>query len=334
MKPIDKIKDLYIRFPEAKREFQNNALAGFCTYSFENLLKKLEELENFELPSLERFDGYVLFKLISPLPVKVLAEELSEELILFTFLRNSNDHDFSEKVKKITNKDLDLLSKSKSVAEKSSKEKNFSLITRNYQLYEQIMKEISSLPLERLLKNNSLPQFNWNENKLNKYSLCALTVEGISDSGFAKTWGCWYKNEGHIDLYLDAPVGICVLYKKIPNAFITFYSKNQETIFVPQIQGVRPHKISGEGLRNGRKSSRGLAVLDWRKLLIESIEEIGKKMNFQTIEIQSAHNNGWTKIDYRGDVKLPLERGIQIYDKEAERMGFTQREDKNWVRSL
>lgn len=334
MNPVDKIKELYLRFPEAKKELKTDALAGFCTYSFENLLKKLEELKDFELKSLESFDSYVLFKLIAPLPAEVIVKEIGEEIMLFTFLRNSYDAKFSEKIKKATNKDPDLLTKSLKVTERKFNEKNILLAVRNYHLYEQTITGIPSLNLEKLLKNNSLSKVKWNENKINKYRFEILTIEGVQNSGFAKTWGCWYGDEGNIDVYLDAPLGICLMYKERPNAFITFYTKNQETIFVPQIQGVRPHKISGEGLRNGRKSSRGLAVLDWRKLLIESVKEIGKQLNFRAIEIQSAHNNGWTKTDYRGDVKLPLERGIKIYDNEAERLGFTQRDDKNWYREI
>jgi hypothetical protein len=200
-------------------------------------------------------------------------------------------------------------------------------------LYHQIVPQID---LKQLLNNHSYPKMSKMKNKLDNYSLESLFAE-IGFEGSDQKWiDVESRNRGMVfQIYLDAPLGIILKYNEEPQAVVAFSPINRDVLQIYQLQGVVPKKFDDEGNVLIRGSSRGLSSYDWQVLLIDVVVDLAKRYNFKRIAIQSGYNNSWSKHNENGDLPhLPLELALQKYDAVAARLGFTQREDKNWYKAI
>jgi len=178
--------------------------------------------------------------------------------------------------------------------------------------------------LPTLLQENSNGNQLSNE-RLADYSLCPLRVNTRSPRGYAEEWYGKVIREKLYSLYLDCPTGITLMYKGKPNAIVGLYPCNESTLMIYQLQGVRPINIeTGE-----RASSRGIAPLDWQKLLVDIAVYIGNNMGFSTIGILGASNNPWVRLGH-----FTLEDAVEKYDNVATRLGFKPRSDGNFYMSI
>jgi hypothetical protein len=134
-------------------------------------------------------------------------------------------------------------------------------------------------------------------------------------------------------VYLDTVFGFGLMYRGEPNAIVGFYFAKPETLLIRQLQGIQA-RILDNGKVVGRRSSRGLAPLDWERFLVSYVEEWALQNGFPEIAILSGKKNSWIIPDDKGEVHLPLEKAIQRYDGTARRLGYVQRRDNNWYKKL
>ncbi len=146
-------------------------------------------------------------------------------------------------------------------------------------------------------------------------------------------WGYGYCREyddgsllgGAFKIYLDAPTGICLLYRNKPNAVVSFKKYAPSTLFIPQIQGVQQRTPNGMPLNK----SWGIEPFDWSALLVAITTVFARRCGFTTVSIQSATNNRWKTCD-----TALMKRLEKYYDNTAKHLGFEQREDKNWYKQI
>lgn len=155
------------------------------------------------------------------------------------------------------------------------------------------------------------------------YSLEELCAKMSWESGYEKTWGSKsVKNDGDktyaYKVYLDAPRGIGLMYKGILNAVVAGYAFDEKTLLIKQIQGVRMEIIQNNRCIGYGSSSRGLAPLDWQKLLVEIMEEFGRETGFRNMAIQPAAKSRWK-------TECNITKLYQNYDEVAERLWYRRR---------
>ena len=183
----------------------------------------------------------------------------------------------------------------------------------------------NSIDIFKLLKKNTKIGIKLSDKRISDYSfdIMVSNKEEKDGSGYVTEWDNTYNKKGNkkYNLYLDAPIGIGLFYKKEPNAIISFNSLNKNTIMIRQLQGIKPKKIAASGKTIGRSSSRGLVVLDWQKLLVNIVEYIGYKLNCIQIGMLNSNNIPSTK-PVCGKINLSLKEAITKYDDVALRLGF------------
>jgi hypothetical protein len=141
----------------------------------------------------------------------------------------------------------------------------------------------------------------------------------------------------YFSIYLDAPVGICLMYKDNPSALTSFMPETKDTLTIHQLQGIRPFRryYENEELKGKTISSRGTFGIDWQKLLVTYAENLAKKIGFKRIGIQGGHNNLWIKPNrYAEKAHITLEEALKSYDEVAERIGYAQENNKNWYKNV
>jgi hypothetical protein len=151
-------------------------------------------------------------------------------------------------------------------------------------------------------------------------------------------------------IYLDGPFGIGLFQGNVPLAILSFSLKDENTLFIHQIQAVSASYFD----RYGRTKKTGVEpithTLPWKENLYEIAVLLAKKYHCRGIELVSAENNKWTKyprteLVYDEFEKKTVERETavphlsltvakQIYDVFAEKNGFKQNEDGNWHKDL
>lgn len=148
--------------------------------------------------------------------------------------------------------------------------------------------------------------------------------------------GSWDKDPDiYCPIWLDAPFGIALTYKGLPQTIVSFAVSSNKELLIRQLQGATAHKVrrDDEGRRvvGERKSARGLPVLDWQRLMVNVTAQVAAGMGLETVGIQEAKKNYWTRR-YRDEEepRLPIEKAIQMYDQTAERLGFQRHEDGDW----
>lgn len=209
-------------------------------------------------------------------------------------------------------------------------------------MFEKVIRQVNNgfsqeTDLERLIELNSAA---WPLSPQQRYALGPLNTLSTSMQGYEATWNRkrFPDRRGNIavfDIYLDIPTAIGLFYDAIPQALAGFLATDPETLLVYQLQGVRPEIVDKHNCSIGYGSSWGLEPLDWKKLLVDCAENLARSVGFGRLGIRSGYHNGWTKkVNPDGTPKFPLQRALAIYDGTAERLGFTQEEDKNWYRPI
>jgi hypothetical protein len=164
------------------------------------------------------------------------------------------------------------------------------------------------------------------------------------DGGSVKGWETDKEKRVAYDTWLDSPSGFGLLYKGMPNAMAGIAMKGLDEVLLHQIQGVQAHRIDptqsaySDGYDLGRISSRGLAPLDWQKVLVTINEQIAGTLGHEKTGILAAENNVWIKKRMSRDTEphLPIEKAIQAYDVPAQRLGYTRGTEQkpNWHKTL
>lgn len=127
-------------------------------------------------------------------------------------------------------------------------------------------------------------------------------------------------------MYMDAPIGIILSYKNVPNAVLTFFPESPSFLLVHQIQGLSKKY---QDMKITKKRPKGLFDIEWRKAMLDFASYLASKANMG-IGIISAKNNPWTKPDSTGKYHLDFFHAKKIYDGLAVSNGLTIGDDGNF----
>lgn len=198
---------------------------------------------------------------------------------------------------------------------------------------------LEKVDLTRLLKDSAKPGVELSEKRIADYALIPLRAKEASSrpDGRAKDWDREVEAGIYVGIWLDAPTGFALTYKGRPNALVAVAASSPDGLMIHQLQGVQALKVDSNKKYSkdyviGSISSRGLAPLDWQKLLVQISEKVANGMGMTQLGIQGGDNNKWTKITCKGETSphLSKEAAIKAYDVPAERLGLIRGEDGNW----
>ena len=344
---VNKIRAAYKRFPDAATEYDLNytpkldqALDGLSSCPVTNFsVETLDLCPSDQVTSLSLALGH--------LPEKVLMNEFGRDafvwsLINFPYMRRSAE--LSRFLCKTSGTNLDLLEQQRLYARNVFARSQASSVIHGYDLVSDLKnKDVSDIDLPKLLRLSTDEGAKLSNEKISRYSLAVFSPrEPKLFYGYERTWGNEVIGNRWYTVYLDAPIGIGLMYEGIPSAVVSFGigDESPESLMIHQLEGIRPHllgeKTSDGGIPViGREQTRGLSPLDFRRLLVNLVEEIATQSGFTQVIVKSGHNNKWTREKYSdGAVHLPLERALKIYDDTASRLKYKQRADKNWCKYL
>jgi hypothetical protein len=121
---------------------------------------------------------------------------------------------------------------------------------------------------------------------------------------------------------------------------MSFLLPEEGKLLIVQLQGRKHTQVS-----DSTTSPHLLGELSesWKNVLISGAHAVAKSLRVDQLGIQSAQNNPWTKILYsewstealRGKPHLPLDTAQEVYDKTADKLGFSiQGNDKKFWKHL
>lgn len=205
---------------------------------------------------------------------------------------------------------------------------------------------LPAINLPQIIAANAAPDVGLKPKHIDRYSLMPLETKRYNeywDGGSVKGWD-GPDQDVIYEMWLDTPIGFTLLYKGLPNAIAGIAMHGDKELMIYQLQGVRGTVVDREQsvfssdryIR--RTSSRGLCMLDWRKVIVHIAEEIGKVVQAEQVGIQAGKNNVWTKPRMKDPLPhLTFDEASRLYDHIARRMGFskTMQDTKgNWHKSL
>jgi hypothetical protein len=297
-----------------------------------------ERLDSLEEKSEARKAAVML---LGSLPTKVLLGTYGEKVTAWTL---GND-DITRRTKDHT-EELDKLGFNGSLLLQAvALSRQFSQAPRSSELLAQqsVMETVlgnglDGLDLPELLGQAALPGVTLSEKRVSDYGLIRLASEfgRFCSGGMVYDWkgkdeievpGLYY------DLWLDTPVGFALTYMGHPQAIVGVQAKGDDELFIRQLQGT-------QGLRyedvedykrkiTGHKSARGLAPLDWRKLMVDTSAQLAGQLGFNSVGIVTGN-----KVPNTYQCYMNYAQAYRAYDAQADRLGFVQGNDNNWHKPL
>jgi hypothetical protein len=163
------------------------------------------------------------------------------------------------------------------------------------------------------------------ETKAKNYRHSSKTATGLAEvSGVNFN----YKGMG-TKPYLDKSFAVGLVYRGTLSAVAAAGIKQDRHLSIAQLQSVAPPANPDKGV--GKYDSGLHGGFLWRDTLVQAWTEIARKLGVSVLEVQGAVNNRWLGDEDDSDDYVEwYERFIKGYDEVAERMGFTQNDDKNW----
>lgn len=188
--------------------------------------------------------------------------------------------------------------------------------------------------IQELIKTNMKDGQQISNDVLTHYSIEYFIVEHNWSNGYERKW----QNEqpkgsrNEYNVYMDAPFGFGLMYQHAPIAVVGISFKERETLFIQQLQGVKPSIVDKDGIFIGKDNTWAIAHFYWPRVLVEYVSLWAEEHDFETIGIKSAKHNMWTG-------SVPQERLQRIYDKTARDRGFQRRKERdssqrNWYKAL
>lgn len=186
------------------------------------------------------------------------------------------------------------------------------------------------------------------EQRLGHYALIPIETDDYNNyysGGHVKGWSRDVSPTLAYNMWLDSPSGFALTYKGLPNAMAGLAMVGSDEVMLYQLQGVRGQRVDPTKSRYDEEhykesvSSRGLAPLDWAKVMTSVTERIAENMSLNSVAIQAAKNNVWIKKRMPRDTEphLPIEAARKVYDDNAARLGYEEQEDDeygNWHKTV
>ncbi|MFT4310134.1 MAG: hypothetical protein ACMXYC_00720 [Candidatus Woesearchaeota archaeon] len=164
------------------------------------------------------------------------------------------------------------------------------------------------------------------------FGVQGLRVEGEALVGWNHEWGELSIDPFFYEIFLDTPLAVGLTFKQHPLAVCGFFAHSQDMLFIKQIQGIQRQKIQ-QGYVSPVTPSEGFSLLDFRKTLVGIVEDIALQAGYTTVGIQCGDQNEYTK-EHRGKIPLDVKRSRNIYDKTAQRLGYSLAQDGNWYKEI
>ena len=346
------VSEIYAE-PELRQEFSYKwrselpfddmlLLADFAVAQ-EDPVSYLDELEDTD-----RNRHFEIKKLITELPAEVIYTNYGTEVLAWA-AANATFTDTSKRLYEGLEKHADI---DPVVFEKArlwewqqglnSKGKN---VLGQYRSMEYVLQGgLEKVDLDGILTRSALPGVELSQTRLKDYSLLPL----ISKESFAQPDGPakdWYYLQDDSDIFwgiwLDAPTGFALTYKGKPNAVVAMAKTDPSTLMIHQLQGVRAKRIDlsrkyEKDNVTGHVSARGLAPLDWQKVMVGVTEELAAGQDIPVLGLQAGKNNKWTKIIIDGETEphISEEVAMNAYDLPGKRLGFERGARDNWYRRV
>ena len=335
VKRIEALYEEYVGFWEKI----NRTHYDFSTYTLPKLHEELKPRKKVTGSSLDRlkFNSYLRELLLSLPPEKVL-KDLGKEVVLWAWVNSTIDDDLQGDFEQVIDNSLginmELLINARKAVWRDSRTRDFKQIMNLYTRLNGLETVLPMVPLFELLCTHASKEIMFSEEKREEYQL-----QPLMDRKLKKIHTMMYaiknKNQEKIfSIYLDAPGAFALCYKNEPQAVAAYTCSTPSTLLIPQLQGINWEFDRSNNIKK-KRHARGLVHLDWQASLVDIVAYIGRRQGFTQLGIQSGYNNDWTqKYDEKGKVHLPLDVALQKYDAVAERLGFIQREDKNWYKII
>lgn len=206
----------------------------------------------------------------------------------------------------------------------------------------------SDLDVPALIQSAAKPGVTLSPTRIDDYSLIPIEADPYNpcyDGGRVKGWHDDEVKQIAYQSWIDAPTGFALTYKGVPNAMAGVAMRGIDELMLYQIQGVQAKKIDPSKSRCssdyivGAVSSRGIAPLDWQKLIVSTTESMASSLGLTQTGIQAAANNVWAKPHLWNDTKphLTVEQATKAYDEPAKRLGYAKRSDdkkNNWHKTI
>ena len=197
------------------------------------------------------------------------------------------------------------------------------------------------LNLTNELRDAALEGVGISDHRAADYQVKPVTTDDDNPTGYIADARKELAPNIHYQIWLDAPVGVVLGYKGLPQAIVGLGINKGKELMIYQLQGLKgilgdPNLRDNEdGHELKRISSRGLMPLDWRKLMINLTTHLAENMGIGSVGIQAGNRNYWAKRILLGEKTphFPADAARKAYDLPAQRLGFTKGSDDNWHRS-
>ena len=332
--------------------FGKKAMRITPTFGDNRSLDNLARLVSIDTSGLENIDQHPhVDELCAVLPYLWngnVRTQYGEETLLLVIQKLQKNEPFGELVRRLRKSeviDFEQLAYATKAAQVGSRMRNIDVNVEretraNYFVLDRLKKEVQRCELEKILKGTA-KGIALSDKRLNDYQ-AEITIPLLT-YGKAKKWG-WFDEETMTcyKVFVDGMFGIMLMYKGKPNAIVSFMVDDCDKLKITQLQGIRPYLFAdGIDLKTPkdeipRGSSRGLAILDFRRTLLELGKYMCTTLGLDYVGIQSGHNNPRTREDPKdGKVHLTLRNALMVYDEFADDNGFTQDlRTKDWYRAL
>ncbi|MFH1174839.1 MAG: hypothetical protein V1725_06915 [archaeon] len=326
----EKIDELYAKDAAAERYLR-------MRFKGESLLQNIRANPpaDTSLQTLDRYEhAHDLSILLNNLPTSA-KEAFETQLLLWTYTQypftdEKNDETVALLAKRMRIS-ADRIESARLAAWRIFNTRSGALIKRTLDLEMDLTNHLDVPPLQEY----ALPGITLSPARLTQYGFIPMFARSYKKGDLLEEeWGEKRMGEKLFMIYLDTPCALALTYKDIPQALVGFIPSDERTLLIDQLQGVIPYFKNEQG-KYSKGSSRGLAPLDWTRLLVEKAEAIARSHDFSTLAIQSGENNQWARRP-KGDgtSNLPYEKALERYDDLAARLHFTQREDENWYKAI
>jgi hypothetical protein len=344
--------------PENRHELFYDPKEIYKQNTLEFLVEKLNKTKiTLDSINMDELDSYKfksdLADVISNIKKENLSDYFGDELFLWTWTNISMSYRrkiYSSHIKTIIQKyGLDDESLEKSIDLRLEKNciSNTQSILNTAMLIMFLNKNIQNIDLANNIEKYIHKRYKKEKENIIKNTRIEIANTQFSGTGYEEMWGGRVNVIKDIEysMFLDAPVGIMLMYENEPFAVTTFFmTYNKHTgidgaLTIAQIQGITPSILSERyktiaGERPNKKHTpKIIDYIRWDDLLLDMSNEIAKKFNTKYISIRSGLNHPYYGIK-NGILHMPHDVAIRRYDSFAERNMFTQSEDGNWYKKI
>ncbi len=334
---LARMGELYKEHPHWLRELNRER-----RYNFEGILNAISEpIGRVEVELLESYNqAFPVCTLLMFMDPLIVLKEFGEDVLIWSWLSYGIMDERLELYEAVIGrqKDMNALELSRRVLWSHFCTTEFKSVMKFYDVYMGLEERVERLDLQECVQRHAKVGVMISANRGEDYCLEVLRprkiMDKLSDIGYAEEY-VGLKDKSLVNIYLDAPLAVCLKYKDEPQAVVSFnFTPEGDALKIYQLQGVLRKVVDDERTVVGEKHARGLMPLCWQNLLVDITAQIAQSYGFTHVAIRSAHNNSWTKPYYDKTIHLPLDAALQKYDAVAQNLGFIQGQEKDWYKFL